>query len=73
MIFFYSTKYFMEASHPEPPVDNAPPPELPNLSAAERQQLVRRSGQDPARRKRTRHLITRGLDSRFRSDGSASC
>ncbi|KAL6740842.1 hypothetical protein Aduo_014156 [Ancylostoma duodenale] len=49
----------MEASHPEPPVDNAPPPELPNLSAAERQQLVRRSGQDPARRKRTRHLITR--------------
>ncbi|EYC04102.1 hypothetical protein Y032_0089g2216 [Ancylostoma ceylanicum] len=47
----------MEAPQLDSSVDNTSPPELPSLSAAERRELVRRSGQNPTKPRRTRHLI----------------
>ncbi|KAK6047426.1 hypothetical protein COOONC_15069 [Cooperia oncophora] len=39
--------------------DDSPPPELPHLTPSEKAALIRQSGQDPARRRRARHSITR--------------
>ncbi|KAK6755041.1 hypothetical protein RB195_013797 [Necator americanus] len=49
----------VDASQPDAFDDNLSPPELPSLSLNEKLKLIRRSGQDPSRRRRARHLIRR--------------
>ncbi|CAJ0590237.1 unnamed protein product [Cylicocyclus nassatus] len=46
----------IEASKPNTFEEDSLPPELPKLTLAEKLELIRRSGQDPARRRRARQI-----------------